>query len=133
MSLRAYIYLSINKADTNVRKRGDVISVHLSKRRKPRKNSPTHREFIIVENWEDNDLEADMIAKGQDMRAYPYAEYSEIDLGNGRIQRNMTKRSKIFINPSLISFELRRRLLNRNEAVDPVDYSQIRLAKRNRS
>lgn len=128
MALRAYCYLHNGKRETEAKKRGDVISVHLSTEALPRNNSPTHRQFIIIENWEDTALEREMRENGETKRAYPYATYEDDDKN-----KEMLNRSTRYVDTSLISLELRNRLLNLNEAVDPIEFDTLRLTVRTRN
>jgi len=102
MTLRAYIDRRIGKS-TNVNfGAGDVISVHLSTRGRPGRNgdpaSDSNRNarnsMLIVEGWEDDDLEAYMLRNDIDIVAYPYQVTEEVTLPDGSKERRQRRRSR---------------------------------------
>lgn len=132
MPLRAYIYSHTDKPETDVKKRGDIISVHDINNPLPDNKGPSFKQFLIVQNWDDPDLEADMRANGENLRAYPYAEYEEIDNPFGTPIKTMIKRSKTYVDYNSLPSNLRRHLLDRNQVVNIISYQQVSVARKTR-
>lgn len=134
MALRAYVHRRPGKADGAVRKRGDVVSIHLAENPVASSGSRCATGYLIVENWPDAQLEAAMRAAGKRVVAYPYAQYETRDLvdGRGRVVkkiRRMVQQSARYIDFASLPAQQRGALTSRSVAA-PRDFAGLTVSNR---
>ena len=80
---------TIGTRDTDFKKAGDILVVKLS----PAVWGEAEMTDFLIAFLEDADLEADMKARKQTQRVYPYATFEEVDRGDGVMESKMVERS----------------------------------------